>query len=231
LSDIVRIYIGFDPVESVAYHTCVESIIRNSSKPVSITPLYLPHLSEYKETHQGSNQFIHSRFLVPYLEGYHGSAIFLDGDMIVRGDIAKLWEMRDPYFPVQCVKHDYKTKYPVKYLGASNIDYPRKNWSSVMIFNNQNVYNRKLTPEYVMETDGKTLHRFEWLPDERIGELPDSWNRLVLEQPVKESDQLLHWTIGTPCFKDYQGCDKSEEWYAYYAKAIYPMQAGKETAL
>jgi lipopolysaccharide biosynthesis glycosyltransferase len=230
LEDIVRIYIGFDPVESVAFHVCAESIIRNSSKPVSITPLYLPHFKDYKETHQGSNQFIHSRFLIPHLDNHNGFSIFMDGDMVVTGDIAELWEMRDPRMAVQVVKHDYTTKYPKKYLGASNVDYPCKNWSSVMIFNSGSMINRHLTPEYVMQASGKELHRFEWIEDRnRIGEIPNDWNWLVSEYPRNDRAKLYHWTIGTPCFEkddvmDYKKQDHVLEWNKYYASAIYPMR-------
>ncbi len=228
--DIIRVYIGYDPVEAVAYHTCAESIIRNSSKPVSITPLYLPHLTGYKETHQGSNQFIHSRFLIPHLDHHNGFSIFMDGDMVVTGDIAELWEMRDPHSAVQVVKHDYKTKYPKKYLGASNVDYPCKNWSSVMIFNSGSFVNRKLTPEYVMKASGKELHRFEWIEDRsRIGSLPADWNWLVSEYERNDKAKLYHWTVGTPCFEkddviDYQRQDNANEWFKYFTSATYPMR-------
>jgi lipopolysaccharide biosynthesis glycosyltransferase len=222
------VYIGYDPVEAVAYHTCVESIIRNSSKPVAITPLYLPHLTDYKETHQGSNQFIHSRFLIPHLEGYKGHAIFIDGDMVVEGDIAELWALRDHYAAVQVVKHDYKTKYPKKYLGASNVDYPMKNWSSVMIWNCGHFTNRQLTPAYVMKAEGKALHRFEWIQDKyRIGALPVEWNWLVSEYPRNDDAKLYHWTIGTCCFNsddvmDYSQQDNAALFRKYLQTAIAP---------
>ena len=231
MNDIVRVYIGYDPVEAVAYHTCCESIIRNSSKPVSITPLYLPHLKDYKETHQGSNQFIHSRFLIPHLDNHNGFSIFMDGDMVVAGDIAELWDMRDTTMAVQVVKHDYTTKYPKKYLQSSNVDYPCKNWSSVMIFNSGSFINRKLTPEYVMNASGKELHRFEWIEDRnRIGEIPAMWNHLCMEQEKpKDIPKLIHYTVGSPCFSrdevmDYKTQDYAGEWFKYFASATYPLR-------
>ena len=131
----IPIFIGYDPREAIAYHVCANSIIRHSSVPVSLIPLALNNFKDYTETHtDGSNQFIYSRFLVPYLMDYTGQAIFMDGDMIVRGDIAELWALRELDKDVQVVKHDYKTKMKEKYLGSKNEDYPRKNWSSVMIF-------------------------------------------------------------------------------------------------
>jgi lipopolysaccharide biosynthesis glycosyltransferase len=132
----IPIFIGYDPREAIAYHVCANSIIRNSSVPVSIIPLALNNFKDYTETHtDGSNQFIYSRFLVPYLMDFQGQAIFMDGDMIVRGDIAELWALRDLGKDVQVVKHDYKTRMTEKYLGAKNENYPRKIWSSVILWN------------------------------------------------------------------------------------------------
>ncbi len=150
MKDIIPIFIGYDPREAIAYHTCVNSIIRHASQPVSIVPVALNLFQDYKETHgDNSNHFVYTRFLVPYLMSWTGSAIFIDGDMIVRGDIAELWSMRDMSKDVQVVKHDYKTKMPVKYLGSKNENYPRKNWSSVILWNCGSFPNRKLTPEFV----------------------------------------------------------------------------------
>lgn len=218
MRDAIPVYIGYDPdAEPVAFHVCADSIIRNASMPVRITPLALKSIaSVYDETHgDGSNQFIYSRFLVPYIEGWRGHAIFLDGDMILRDgvDIVELWEMRDAYQSVQVVKHNYRTKHPVKYLGAANEDYPRKNWSSVILWNCGSFPNRILTPKYVQSAPGSFLHRFQWLQDDHIGALPSAWNRLVMEQDVRPDDKLLHYTVGTPCFKDYAACPHADEWH------------------
>ena len=114
----IPIFIGYDPREAVAYHTCANSIIRHASQPVAIVPLALNLFEDYTETHtDGSNQFIYARFLVPHLMSYTGHAIFIDGDMIVRTDIAELWDLKDCSKDVQVVKHDYKTKMAEKYLG------------------------------------------------------------------------------------------------------------------
>ena len=131
----IPVYVGYDPREAIAFHTCANSIIRHASKPVAIIPVALNLFRDYEETHtDGSNHFIYTRFLVPHLQEYTGWAIFIDGDMIVRDDIVQLWELQNPYMDVMVVKHDYKTKLPVKYLGAKNEDYPRKNWSSVILW-------------------------------------------------------------------------------------------------
>lgn len=152
---------------------------------------------------------------------WKGFAIFIDGDMIVKDDIANLWNLRDYYKAAQVVQHDYKTKHPVKYLGARNDDYPRKNWSSVILWNCGHFANRTLEPEYIGKSNGSHLHRFGWLKDELVGSLPVEWNQLVEEYPDRESS-LYHYTIGIPAFKDYAECDRSDDWWAEYAAAVAP---------
>ena len=220
--ETIPVFVGFDPREAIAYHVCCQSIIERASVPVAFHPLHLGLLRQYKETHgDGSNAFIYSRFLIPWMMGFSGHAIFVDGDMIVKADIAELWAERDLYSAVKVVKHDYKTKHPIKYLGARNDDYPRKNWSSVMLWFCGSARNRVLTPSYVEKATGSHLHRFEWLDDDRIGELPPEWNHLVLEYPDAEA-KLNHYTVGTPCFPEYANADRSDEWWAEYRKAIAP---------
>ena len=151
--ETIPVYIGYDPREAIAFHTCVNSIIRHATQPVSIHPLALNLLEGYEETHtDGYNHFIYSRFLVPHMTGYSGRAIYIDGDMIVKDDIAKLCNETKNFssWDVAVVKHDYKTKMPVKYLGSVNEDYPRKNWSSVMIFNCNMMPCKRLTPEFCL---------------------------------------------------------------------------------
>ena len=139
--------------------------------------------------------------------------------MICRDDIAKLWALRDESKAVLCVKHDYKTKARDKYLGNKNQDYPRKNWSSVVLWNCGNPANRILTPDFVMSQSGSFLHRFSWLDDSLIGDLPREWNWLATEYPDNYDASLLHYTLGTPCFNDYRNCDMSDEWHAAHTRA------------
>lgn len=215
MPDVLRVFVGYDPREAVAYHVCCQSIIEQTRAQVSFHPVR-------GERRDGSNDFIYARFLVPWLCGFSGSAVFVDGDMIVRGDIADLFALRRLDVGAQCVQHDYKTKHPTKYLGNKNEDYPRKNWSSVILWNCAFRPNRILTPEYVASKSGSFLHRFLWLTDGQIAPLPEAWNRLVMEQPVQVTDRLLHYTIGTPCFQEYADCDHAEEWHAAYRRATAP---------
>ena len=221
----IPIFIGYDPREAVAYHTCANSIIRHATKPVAIIPLALNLFEDYTETHtDGSNQFIYSRFLVPHLMEYTGHAIFIDGDMIVRSDIVELWEQRDLTKDVQVVKHDYKTKMTEKYLGAPNENYPRKNWSSVILWNCNSFPNRRLTPQFIQKSTGSELHRFTWLDDERVGELPREWNWLPDEYGPNPAAKLLHYTLGTPCFHEFATTSQGDEWHREHLLADYCLQ-------
>lgn len=223
----IPIFIGYDPREAIAFHVCANSIIRQASQPVAIMPLALNLFKDYNETHNdGSNQFIYSRFLVPHLMDYRGWAIFIDGDMIVRDDITKLWDLRDHAKDVMVVKHDYKTRMKEKYLGAKNEDYPRKNWSSVILWNCNNQPNQRLTPEFVESSTGAYLHRFSWLDDSRIGELPREWNWLPDEYGPNPDAKLLHYTLGAPCFQDFAQTPQADEWHRERILTEYCQQHG-----
>jgi lipopolysaccharide biosynthesis glycosyltransferase len=212
---MIPVFIGYDPREAIAYHVCTNSIIRQSSQPVSLNPLALNIMSDYKETHtDGSNHFIYSRFLVPHLMNYQGWAIFMDGDMILRTDIKELWDLRDDSKAVMVVKHDYETRMAEKYLGSKNENYPRKNWSSVILWNCAHPANRSVTPEFVQSATGAQVHRFTWLDDSLIGELPKEWNWLDIEYEWNPLAKLVHYTLGTPCFHEFADKgDFCDEWH------------------
>jgi lipopolysaccharide biosynthesis glycosyltransferase len=213
----VKIYIGFDQRESVAYHTFVQSLIDHASIPLDITPLAVKTLKGYEEKHEDkSNDFVYSRFLTPFLNDFKGWAIFVDGDMICQTDIKELLDLRDGSKALQVVKHDYKTKANQKYLGNINQDYPRKNWSSVILWNCEHPKHKILTPDFIANESGKYLHRFSWLEDNEIGELPKEWNWLATEYPNNEQANIIHYTLGTPCFKDYRNTEMADIWLKKY---------------
>lgn len=217
MSKLLKIFIGFDQKEAVAYHTFVQSLIDNSTIPLSIVPLAENNLNVYSENHtDGTNKFTYSRFLVPYLMDFSGWAIFADGDMVCLSDIKILKNYFDPKFAVQVVKHDYKTKHKLKYLGQKNDNYPRKNWSSVILWNCSHPKNKILTPTLINQKNGAFLHRFKWLQDNEIGSIPKTWNWLAIEYPEKENLKLIHYTLGTPCFKDYENTSLSSYWKKSY---------------
>jgi lipopolysaccharide biosynthesis glycosyltransferase len=218
---MIPLYFGFDPRESIGAHVFQHSVLTRASLPVSFIPLHLDNVSKfYTETHKdGTNNFIYSRFLIPYMQGYQGWAIFMDGaDMLCLNDIAKLWELRDPFGKaVQVVKHDYKTTSNRKYVGtqmeSDNRDYERKNWSSVMLINCAHYAWRRVTPRFIEESSGADLHRFTFMQDIEIGELPEEWNHLVTETPANPKAKLIHYTLGIPGFKHYEHCEFSDEWF------------------
>jgi lipopolysaccharide biosynthesis glycosyltransferase len=216
---VIPIFVGYDSREAVAYHTFCQSAITGSSQPIAFLPLHGPLLNHFDGQRDGTNAFIYSRYLIPSLMGFQGFAIFVDGDMVLLEDIAKLWELRDERYAVQVVKHDYQTKHPRKYIGTAiesdNVDYPRKNWSSVMIFNCGHPSNRILTREFVENAGGSFLHRFRWLNEVEVGELPAEWNVLVGEQDHKDP-KLLHYTLGIPLIPHYADCEYADEWWLEY---------------
>jgi len=219
---VITVFVGYDPDEAVAFHVCANSIIRHATQPINIVPLALNLLNDYTETHlDGSNTFTYLRFLVPHLMAYQGHAIYIDGDMVVLDDITKLDKLFSDVFAVQVVKHDYQTTQSIKYFGAKNENYPRKNWSSVILWNCKHEANRLLTPGYVQQNTGAHLHRFTWLSDSKIGELPVEWNWLPDELGPNDQAQLLHYTLGIPCFDEYSPGLHTAEWHHELALAKY----------
>ena len=215
---IIRVFCGHDEREAVGSYVFMSSVLRRSSQPVSFLPLHIPNLKGYAEEHKdGSNSFIYSRFLVPWISGYYGMAIFADGaDMLCRADIAELWAYADPFMAVQVVKHDYISQHTRKYVGtkmeAPNDNYSRKNWSSLMIVNCAHRAWRQITPESIGNMTGPQLHRFTFIDERFIGELPHEWNHLVTEYPHNQNAKIAHFTLGVPAFKHYQYCPFASEW-------------------
>jgi len=183
-------------------------------------------LDNFDGQRDGTNAFIFSRYLVPYLCHFSGWAIFVDGDMVVDADIMELWSERESRWYNQAlavIKHNYKTKHPKKYVGSNlesgNVDYPRKNWSSVILWNCSHYANRALTPAYIQTQTPQHLHRFGWLKDEQVGELPIGWNHLVREYPPSSAN-LHHFTLGVPGIKHYADDYASWKWHSALVKAL-----------
>lgn len=211
---VIRVFIGYDLREAIAFSVLAHSIHARASQPVSIVPIMLDQLrgTLTRERHPlQSTDFSFSRFLTPYLCDYSGWAIFMDCDMLMREDIAKLWALRDERYAVMVVKHDHEPRETVKFLGEPQSKYEKKNWSSVMLFNNARC--RALTPEYVNSASGLELHQFKWLAsDAQIGALPDRWNHLVGYNAPRSDAALVHYTLGGPYFAEYAGCEYAAEW-------------------
>jgi len=216
---MLTIYIGYDPRESVAFYTLAHSILRRSSIPLTIAPLMRSQLKEVYRRARGpteSTEFSLTRFLVPALADFRGWSIFMDCDMLCRVDIAQLGREidRQPDKAVLVCKHDYVPKTQRKFLDQVQTKYPRKNWSSLMVFNNERC--RSLSLDYVNTASGLDLHRFAWIDDSAIGELPLEWNWLVGEYAYNPGAKIVHFTIGGPYFDAYRSCDYSQEWFAEF---------------
>ena len=211
---MIHVYIGFDERETAAFHVLCHSIHMHASQPVSITPIMLSQLKGVYMRERNplqSTDFSFSRFLAPYLADYQGWGIFMDCDMVVQDDIAKLWAMRDDQYAVMCVKHDHQPSEDTKFLGAVQTKYQKKNWSSVMLFNNAKCM--ALTPDYVNKATGLELHQFKWLnSDQQIGEIPQAWNHLVGYNAPNPNASLIHFTEGGPYFEEYADCEHAALW-------------------
>lgn len=212
---MIRVFIGYDDNEKVAFSTLSHSLLKHATQPIAITPIRLQNIKDVFVRERlpiQSTEFAFSRFLVPYLCNYSGHAIFMDCDMLSRSDISALWRQRTTKYAVQCVQHDYTPTSTVKFLNQPQTPYPKKNWSSMMLFNNAKC--TALTPDYVNSATGLELHQFKWLENEElIGKIDEEWNWLVGEYEYNINAKLVHYTEGGPYFKNYRNCDYAEEWF------------------
>lgn len=216
----IRLFSGYDRREAVGFHVFVSSVLAHATQPVATTPI------DSKGMPVGSNEFTYSRFLVPWICGYQGHAIFMDGaDMLMAADLTELDALFDPRFAVQVVQHaPYKTQHRVKYVGTGmecpNLDYARKNWSSVMLMNCEHPFWRGIDPVTLKSVAGLSLLQFRNLRDDEIGALPDAWNRLVDEGQPVDGAKVLHWTAGIPAFKNYAAAPGAQLWHAAHASML-----------
>lgn len=213
---MIRVFIGYDDREAVAYHVLAHSILTRASEPVAIIPLrrgLLPFFRRRREETE-STDFSITRFLVPFLCGYKGKAVFMDCDMLCQGDVVELIDLARPGAAVSVVQHDYQTKAETKFLGNTNVDYSRKNWSSLMVFDCEHEDSRMLSLYEVESRKGLDLHRFSWT--EAIGSLPVEWNWLVGEYEDNAGAQMLHYTLGGPWFLAYAKGPMAGHWWAEY---------------
>ena len=220
---MIPVFIGYDGRETVALNVLTHSIHARSSQPVTIAPVMLSQLKVIfqRERHPlQSTDFSFSRFLTPHLSDYTGWSVFMDCDMLMLDDIAKLWALRDEHYAVMVVKHEHVPKEERKFLNEPQTKYEKKNWSSVMLFNNARC--RALSPEYVNAASGLELHQFKWLADDRlIGALPSRWNHLVGYDAPRADAALVHYTLGGPYFDEYSNCEYSREWFAERAAMLH----------
>lgn len=234
------IFIGFDRRHAVAHAVCKHSIERRATRPIPIRGIVLDDMraagmytrpTEIRPTEDGqheqlwdviseapmSTEFAISRFLTPILAGV-GLAAFMDCDIMCRVNVVKLFNEFDPRYAVMCVKHRHEPVQTTKMDGQEQTIYPRKNWSSVMVFNCDHPANAALTVKMINQVPGRDLHGFCWLKDEHIGELHPRWNYLVghsktYEPRTDENPALIHWTDGYPLIKGYEQAEFAKEFH------------------
>lgn len=221
----LKIYLGYDPREELAYEVAEYSIQRHSKEPVDIIKLSLDSVSNILtrpiETIMNedngveqlwcpissapmSTEFAISRFCVPFLQKT-GWALFADSDIVLLDDISKLFDLLDDKYAVMVVKHKHEPTEQYHDAGRLQTFYKRKNWSSVVLWNCSHPSHKKFGLHELNKLAGRDLHSFYWLKDEEIGELSQEWNFLVGVNEGKLEDQkLLHYTNGTPAFDGYE---------------------------
>tara|TARA_B110000438_G_scaffold147387_1_gene141942 strand:+ start:376 stop:1080 length:705 start_codon:yes stop_codon:yes gene_type:complete len=218
IKDLV-FYIGYDSKEDIAYRVCKQSLINKSTISISVKSLKLYELiSKNFYTRSidplASTEFTYSRFLIPTLMNYNGWAVFCDCDFLFFEDISLLFNSLDDNKALYCVQHDYTPKEKHKMDGQKQSIYPRKNWSSFMVFNCSHPSNKKLTKEIVNAETGSFLHQLRWLDDSEIGSLDERWN--WLEGWTSNHNKLepfaVHFTRGGPWFDEWQDVEFAKEW-------------------
>lgn len=229
MADVIPAYIGYDPSEHDAYYVCKQSLERHSSLPVLSMGLFQDELRRsglysrepYRRQDDGqlvdksdekpfSTEFSFTRFLVPALAQYRGWSLFCDCDFLFFADVAKVWATRDDKYAVMVTKHNHNPTAAIKMHGVEQTKYPRKNWSSFVLWNNEHRANRDLTPKEVNMRPGRWLHGFEWLDDSLIGEVDLRWN--YIDGLVEGSPYAYHYTEGGPWHKGYENCRYANEW-------------------
>ena len=213
---MIKVFIGYDDLVRSPFNVLQHSIHEHASQPVAVSPIRLSQLKNVFSRERNplqSTDFSFSRFLAPYLCDFDGWCIFMDNDMLLRDDIAKLWALRDDRYAVQVVKHNHVPTNSTKFLDAAQTSYDKKNWSSVMMFNCKKC--KALTPDYVNTASGLELHQFKWLEnDDLIGEIPAKWNLLVgIDEPTDDAANV-HFTDGGPYFEEFLSVDYAQEWLA-----------------
>lgn len=218
----LKVYVGWDSREDIAFQVCKQSILDHASVPVDVIPLKQKDLRRdgiyTRETDaMASTEFTFTRFLVPHLNDFTGWALFIDCDFVFLDDIKKLFDQANDSYAVMCAHHDYSPKQLTKMDGQAQHIYPRKNWSSCVLFNCGHPNNAQINLDLVNDPSkgGAYFHRFSWLDDSLVGEYSHEWNWLVgwYEEPTDGEPKALHYTEGGPWFPEYENCDYAYHWY------------------
>ena len=220
----LKVFIGWDSREQDAYDVCIKSLKEHASEELDIVPIIREALIETGEYYRpqpeaGSVEFTYTRFLTPYLANHSGWALFIDCDFLFTKDVAELFAMANDKYALMCVKHDYVPRNAVKMDGQKQVSYPRKNWSSCILWNCGHPSNKALTKDIVSTESGAYLHRFQFLNDAEIGEIPLEWNWLEGEYDKPDTPPaVIHFTNGGPWFENWQDVDYADLWRGYLDK-------------
>jgi lipopolysaccharide biosynthesis glycosyltransferase len=214
-----KVFVGYDSREDIAWQVCRHSLLRHSSPDLAVIPIRQSAVRELglytrPQDAGASTEFSLTRFLTPYLAAQSGWVAFCDCDFLFTTDVRQVFEGLDDQKALYCVQHDYTPHFQVKMDGKKQAVYPRKNWSSFMIFNCDHPDVKALTPEVVNSASPAYLHRFEWISDESaIGALDLDWNFLEGEYPKPDmTPRVIHYTNGGPWFEEWQNCDYADLW-------------------
>lgn len=225
-------YIGWDPREVDAYQVAVSSIVQQTNSHISVHPIVRNQcmaMGMYWRPQSVQNnvlwddisdapmatEFALTRFLVPHLRPETQWALFMDCDVMAMADVGDILQEADPRYAVMCVKHDHRPREAQKMDNQVQTAYPRKNWSSVMLWNTHHPANSYLTLEAINEWRGLDLHQFRWLPDSLIGGLDQRWNYLVGHSPKNIDPAIVHFTDGVPSMKGYENCEYADIWRSW----------------
>lgn len=216
---IIKIFIGRDRNAEIAYQVCKLSLTENTTIPLNIHPINKYNIQEYNRKSEAveATDFSFARFFVPFLSDFTGISIFVDGDFLFLEDVGKLLEHYDDRFAIMCCKHNYVPLNDVKMGGRVQTRFPRKNWSSLMIFNNNHPKLKTLSPDTINGQSGAFLHQFKFLEDNDVGSIPIEWNWLVnwYKEPIDGKPKALHYTEGGPWLPEYKNSIYSNEFHSY----------------
>ena len=214
----MKVYVGWDSREDIAYQVCEHSIKRRDPG-AEVIPLKQKEMREsglYRRDIDklASTEFTFTRFFIPFLQDYKGWAVFCDCDFVWKVPAKELEQYCDDSKAVVCVQHDYTPQEGTKMDGQIQTVYPRKNWSSMVLWNCSHEKNKLLTPDLINKESGAFLHRFQWLEDKDIGSLPHHYNWLVgwYKEPKDGQPKVLHYTEGGPWFEGYRDCEYADDW-------------------
>lgn len=215
----LKVYVGYDTREDIAWQVARHSLLRHATGPVEVYPLKQASLRELglytRDTDNATTEFSITRFLTPWLAAHEGFSIFVDCDFLFSGDVCRILSEVDPAHAVSVVQHDYTPANAIKMDGKQQTTYPRKNWSSFMLFNGAHADVQALTPGVVNTASPAHLHRLNWTSDDQIGALDLKWNFLEGEYPKPATiPTCVHYTNGGPWFDDWQDVDFGAEWRA-----------------